>query len=309
MKKPSDAAAAQYPIRVVSRLTGIGIDTLRAWERRYGAVTPTRERDRRLYTNADVARLRLIQAAVSSGHSVGRIAKLSDEELREITAEPAAPAPPAPALRAAFDLPAFAEAVTALDSERIDLELSHLASVMPPLRLVQDVLLPALREAGDRWYRERKGVAREHALSATIRNLLGSFLRLHARGGSAARLLFTTPPGERHEIGILCAALLAASRGLRVSYLGPDLPAREAVDAVTSSHARVLVLGLTLTTGAGPRAREVRAIVRGLPAGVEVWAGGRAAGQYASALGGRGLTLRDFDEYLAQIERVGGASA
>jgi DNA-binding transcriptional MerR regulator len=32
------SGAARYPIRAVSKLTGIGIDTLRAWERRHGAV-------------------------------------------------------------------------------------------------------------------------------------------------------------------------------------------------------------------------------------------------------------------------------
>ena len=51
-------AAASYPIRAVSRLTGIGIDTLRAWERRHQAVTPVRDDRGRMYTDADIARLR-----------------------------------------------------------------------------------------------------------------------------------------------------------------------------------------------------------------------------------------------------------
>ena len=65
------AGPALYPIRAVSRLTGIGIDTLRAWERRYGAVTPTRDDRGRMYTEADVARLRLLNGAVDRTFSNG----------------------------------------------------------------------------------------------------------------------------------------------------------------------------------------------------------------------------------------------
>ena len=78
-----------------------------------------------------------------------------------------------------------------------------------------------------------------------MRNILGSFLRLYARPEASTRLLFATPAGERHEIGTLGAAMLAASSGLGVAYLGPDLPAREIVDSVRPAGAQVLVLGLT----------------------------------------------------------------
>ena len=62
-------------------------------------------------------------------------------------------------------------------------------------------------------------------MSSTVRNILGSFLRVYARPNVSARLLFATPAGERHELGTLGAAMLAASSGLGVAYLGPDLPA------------------------------------------------------------------------------------
>ena len=78
------ATSASYPIRAVSRMTGIGIDTLRAWERRYRAVTPVRDDRGRMYTDADVARLRLLSGAVEQGHSIGRLAGLSNDELRDL---------------------------------------------------------------------------------------------------------------------------------------------------------------------------------------------------------------------------------
>ena len=77
-------SGGRFPIRAVSRLTGIGIDTLRAWERRYRAVTPVRDDRGRMYTDADVARLRLLSGAVEQGHSIGRLAGLSNDELRDL---------------------------------------------------------------------------------------------------------------------------------------------------------------------------------------------------------------------------------
>ena len=87
---------AHYPIRAVSKLTGIGIDTLRAWERRHGAVTPIRDDRGRMYTDADVARLRLLRGAVEHGHSIGRLAGLTDAELRHLAGEPARARRPRP---------------------------------------------------------------------------------------------------------------------------------------------------------------------------------------------------------------------
>ena len=69
---------ARYPIRAVSKLTGISIDTLRAWERRHGVVSPIRDDRGRLYTDADVNRLRLLQRALADGHSIGRLAPLTN---------------------------------------------------------------------------------------------------------------------------------------------------------------------------------------------------------------------------------------
>ena len=92
------APSAHYPIRAVSKLTGIAIDTLRAWERRHGAVTPIRDERGRMYTDADVVRLRLLKDAVEHGHSIGRLAGLGDEELRHLADATRGPAAPAAAL-------------------------------------------------------------------------------------------------------------------------------------------------------------------------------------------------------------------
>jgi methanogenic corrinoid protein MtbC1 len=300
-----------YPIRAVSKLTGIGIDTLRAWERRYGAVTPTRDDRGRMYSDADIARLRLLRGAVENGHAIGRLAGLSDAELRRLASPPGAKSSSDAATirRTAVDTAALATALQKYDAIAIDQQISMLASVLPPLELLRDVLMPVMTQVGDDWHRGSARVAHEHLMSATMRNILGSFLRLYARAEVSTRLLFATPAGERHEIGTLGAAMLAASSGLSVAYLGPDLPASDIVDSVRPAGAHVLVLGLTATSAGKVKERELRTIVRDLPKEVELWAGGRGAAKYASIITPRGVVFDDYAAYQRELVRIGGRVA
>jgi DNA-binding transcriptional MerR regulator/methylmalonyl-CoA mutase cobalamin-binding subunit len=302
---------ARYPIRAVSKLTGIGIDTLRAWERRYGAVTPIRDDRGRMYTEADVARLRLLHGAVEQGHSIGRLAELNNDQLRDLCTPAAAGVLPdtAPTGRAALDTSGLLSALREYDGVGVDHELSRLAAVLRPIDLLDDVLMPVLTKVGDDWHSRRTRIAHEHLMSSTMRNLLGAFLRLYMRRQASVRLLFATPSGERHEIATLGAAMLAASAGLGVSYLGADLPAREIVESVEPAGAQVLVLGLTTAGADKARERELKTIVRQLPKSVELWAGGRGAERYAELLRPRALILSDYNTYQQELVRIGGRVA
>jgi MerR family transcriptional regulator, light-induced transcriptional regulator len=306
VKKPRDTPA-HYPIRAVSKLTGVAIDTLRAWERRHSAVTPIRDDRGRMYTDADIARLRLLRGAVEHGHSIGRLAPLTDAELRQLAAAGASAVSEVdPPRRTPIDTAALTAALQKYDATAIDQQISRLAAVLPPLELLRDVLMPVLAQVGDDWHRGAARIAHEHLMSSTMRNILGSFLRLYAHPEVSTRLLFATPAGERHEIGTLGAAMLAASSGLGVAYLGPDLPAREIVASVKPAGAQVLVLGLTATSKAKAQERELRAIVHDLPAAVELWAGGRGAVRHTAVISPRGLVLRDYDAYQQELVRLGG---
>jgi hypothetical protein len=169
--------------------------------------------------------------------------------------------------------------------------------------------MPVLAQVGDDWHCRRARIAQEHIMSSTMRNLLGAFLRLYARGAASVRLLFATPSGERHELATLGAAMLAASAELGVSHLGADLPALEIVYSVKRAGAKVLVLGLTTARSGKTRERELRTIVRELPNKVELWAGGRGAERHASIIRPRGVILPDYRVYQQELARIGGRVA
>ena len=205
-----------------------------------------------------------------------------------------------------LDTAALSAALLKYDAAAIDREIARLAAVLRPLDLLRDVLMPVLVQVGDDWHRGRARIAHEHLMSSTVRHILGSFLRLYAQPDAKVRLVFATPSGDRHEIGTLGAAMLAASSGLGVAYLGPDLPAREIVESVKSAGAQVLVLGLTTASAGKAKERELRAIVRDLPRDVELWAGGRGAERHAAIIIPRGLVLPDYHAYQQELVRLGG---
>ena len=142
-------------------------------------------------------------------------------------------------------------------------------------------------------------------MSSTIRHAIGAFLRLHARRDALPRLLFATVAGERHEIGTLGAAMLAAVAGLGVLYLGPDLPARAIADCARSTGVQALVLGLTMAATRKTEG-ELQAIVHELPSHVELWVGGRGAVRHAAIIGARGLLCDQYHAYERELIRLGG---
>src|SRR5437868_145104 len=84
----SENSPVGYPIRAVAKLTGISIDALRAWERRYQAVVPHRTSRGRLYDAVQVRRLMLLRDATIAGHSIGSVTKLNDAEIEALLASP-----------------------------------------------------------------------------------------------------------------------------------------------------------------------------------------------------------------------------
>jgi DNA-binding transcriptional MerR regulator/methylmalonyl-CoA mutase cobalamin-binding subunit len=295
--------ALRYPIRAVSKLTGITVDTLRAWERRYGVVEPERDERGRLYSEADVERLRLLRQAVEAGHAIGRVAGFPTPELRALLS--GGERADAPAFTATpVDLSPLQAAVERFDGAALRRELSRLAAVLPARTLAREVALPFMHLVGEAWHEGKLTIAQEHLVSVELRSLIGALARLHAIPDNAPRLVLGTPEGEQHELGTLAAALVASGAGLGAIYLGAGLPAAEVVGAARRVGARVVVLGVTTGSEHGPALAGVAAVARDLPEGIELWIGGAAAEAGARAAGPRAVAMSDFDQFEKAIGRI-----
>lgn len=301
-----------YPIRAVAKLTGIPVDTLRAWERRYRAVTPDRSARGRLYSDAEVRRLLLMRSAVDGGHAIGQVAGLSDAELRDLAHAPLAfgnnPRPETATRAVDPNLQPLLRAIESFDYSATSEELSRLALLLSPAGMVHEVVLPLLRLTGENWENGTFQIAQEHMFSACLRNLLGGLVRLHRPVNGAARILLTTPSDELHEFGILAAAMLAVAQGSPVTYLGPNLPPGEILSATEKCRANVVVLGIMKSNATPAVKRDMTRLMSELPVSTELWAGGTGAAEVFEGMARDGTfilkDLADFERHLSRWKAV-----
>ena len=278
-------------------MTGLGIDTLRAWERRYGVVAPARGDRGRRYSQKDVTRLSRLAELVQTGHPIGSVAALSDAALdRLLRAGGADPRVSQPEL----DLAPVMTAIRRYDVGALESWLNRHAVVLPPSELIFRVVLPLMHETGERWECGAMLAAQEHVLSAAVRSVLGGLLRTMPRAGRARPMLFATLQGERHELGLLAAAVLAAQSGTPAIYLGPDLPASEIARAAAGANARTVVLANTSVLRLDTA--EARHLQK-LPPGMQLWIGGPGAARIKQSIGARARSLDSLQEFERLTDR------
>ncbi len=297
MSIPSNPPA-RYRIGAVAQETGIPVETLRIWERRYRVVTPERSpRGGRLYTDSHLARLRRIKQLVDRGHAIGQIAPLDEAQIQSLLERTSGGA----GVRDLADLRArFIAAVDRMDARGAQQILGRAALLLGTRTLVLDLVAPLLQEIGTRWADGTARICHEHVASAIVRTVLGSLLATQPPpAGQIRTIVMATPSGELHEMGALLVALLAAVAGWDVLYLGPNLPAEEILSAVQTSGAAAV--GLSIVHVAAPEEQAalraaVAELADRLPRSVTLLVGGSGAALAGSIA--RAIRIED----LAQLD-------
>jgi len=284
----SDPDQVTYPLGAVVEATGLSEHVLRAWERRHSIVRPQRTAGgSRRYRTREIDRLRLTKAAVEAGHRIGDLADLSDEELRALGHRPAPP-PDGAVERVVAALQRF-------DENEAEREIGTQLSALGAVGFCRSFVGPLLWRIGEEWEGERLCVASEHLGSALLRSALGGILRVNRPRSSGPTVLFTTLTPEAHELGVLMAAIVAASAGITPCFLGSGLPVGEIVVAASGAAARAVAVSVVSNTDSSI-AREVRSLRRGLPRSTHLWIGGRAAPTIALPKGAEAVsTLEDLE--------------
>lgn len=291
-------ADARYRIGTAARLSGLSTHAIRVWERRYGVLSPDRSQGgARLYSEEEVARLRLLKRAVDRGHPIGQIVALDGVELERLARGQIVPtyADPAPATGEPL-LDELVEALQRFDSLRADQLLERARARHSARTLLREVLSPLLRRVGDAWAGGKLCVASEHVATALVRDYAGALLRQFPRDADTETLVITTPAGELHEIGALLASATAAMQGFGVVYLGPNLPASEIARAVEGADSRVVALSV-VALDAELAAAEITALSELLPRDVRLVLGGARARAIAALLDFRVRVLDDLDAF------------
>jgi DNA-binding transcriptional MerR regulator/methylmalonyl-CoA mutase cobalamin-binding subunit len=288
-----------HPIAVAAERTGLTQDVLRVWERRYGAVKPKRDSNgQRLYTDADVDRLRLLHAATSAGRSIGQIAQLTSRALSDMVGEDAeARSELATVGTESTDVAAIIDTALALTQSLEGIQLDDLlrraAATLGFSEFLSRVAVALLRRVGDEWHSGRLTPAQEHLASSVVHDICVERMRAFSSRTDSPRILIATPAGERHAIGAALVGSAAAVEGWSVIYLGADLPATEIANAAIARRVSVVALSVVYVDNSERVLGELRELRSLLPGDMSLVVGGAGALKLSRQLSGIGVRVSE----------------
>ena len=251
--------AARFRIGELSYRVGVSPDVLRAWEKRYRLLRPSRSKGGyRLYTKRDEWRVRLMQQQLWSGLSAAQAAQQVAQIERESNLRDESIETPSELAEQ------LASSLEAFDEDRAHDLLDRLFGLHGLESAIRDALMPYLSQLGERWARRQVSVAQEHFASRLIE---GRLLAL-ARGwnkGPGRRAVLACPPGEQHTLPLVSFGLILRTRGWRNIYLGAETPPSTVLMAADTVAADVVVMSAVSADRFAPIARDLTALARRRP--------------------------------------------
>jgi len=304
----------KYPIKVVSQMTGLSVHVIRAWEKRYNVVEPERtDTNRRLYSEEDIEKLKLLNDVLHLGHHIGGVANLSAKELKNLlfankssqeVFKESTPLTSSPEVVENV-LSDSIEAIRNYDAKKLESILLNVSTKLTQPRLIEDVIIPLVYKVGELWHSGEIRVANEHLGSSVIRGFLFNLLESYSLSDSAPIVVSATPRGQEHELGALIAGVVAASSGWKVIYLGSNLPAEEISAVVGHLNAKVVALSIVYPNDDPVLPRELRKIRQSLPPGVSIVAGGRAVDGYLDVLNEiSAVVVKNTKQFRIELETI-----
>jgi methanogenic corrinoid protein MtbC1 len=252
-----------YTIKTVVQQTGLTAATLRAWERRYGVLSPGRsEGGYRLYSERDVATLSWLQSQIEAGLSISRAVARLDLLRQAGEAPELAPSqqpsrrPPAGVRDQGTISSELLEALLAFREEDAEAVLGEAFALYPVEDVAEAIMTPVLVEVGERWLRDEATIVQEHFAAGFLRRRLTALFQAYARADAgqkvATGLLAITgsAPGEWHDVGIMIVSLALRRRGWRVLYLGQNVPAGHLVQEASRLRPNLVCLSATMPDSA-----------------------------------------------------------
>jgi methanogenic corrinoid protein MtbC1 len=300
----------KYSIKAVARISGLTEFVIRAWEKRYNAVTPTRtDTNRRVYSQTDIDKLKLLQQATTNGHSIGNIANLDIESLKELVGTPE---PNNISINKSdgnnFDslkrVDICMEAIHKLDAEKLETELLKASISLSQPELFEKLLIPLLEKTGRDWEEGSIRVINEHLASTVIGSFLFNLIDNYKIPNTAPKILFTTPMGQYHEFGALLAAAVAAYAGWKAVYLGSNLPIVDFINAAEKMEPKAVALSIIYPQNDLQLKNELLKL-KLLKNEITIFAGGRAAYSYTDALNQINAHLiKDLNEFRNKLNSL-----
>jgi len=245
-----------FNLKVVVNETGIAPDTLRAWERRYGLPMPDRTPGgHRLYSQRDIEIIKWLLSKQEEGLSISRAVGLWKElttsgqdpiseslvEITPVIQTAAASGTNLESLRAAW-----LEACMDFNESAADQLLNQAFAMVPLETVCVELLQKGLFEIGEMWYHSAATVQQEHFTSALAHRRLDALIAAAPPPTRPQTVLIGCTPGEQHTFTALLLTLLLRRRGLKVVYLGANVPVQRFDQTVSTVRPQLVILSAQL---------------------------------------------------------------
>jgi len=222
-----------FTISQLQRYSGISVHSIRAWEKRYQALSPQRtEGNTRFYDGNQLRRLLNIASLVNSPYKISELCSFPDAKLHELILQSFEHSDwPQDELFVSQMVSAAMNFDHALFEKVFSGALKHYGMETAYLR----VIYPVLRRVGVMWSADSIAPAQEHFISNLVRIKLDSSIEsLPVPRQSAPHWLLFLPENEFHEIGLQLAHYLIRQSGHRCTYMGSNLPPSSLQSAVNT---------------------------------------------------------------------------
>jgi MerR family transcriptional regulator, light-induced transcriptional regulator len=297
----------EHTIRIASKRTGLSPHVIRIWERRYGVFASGRtESNRRLYSNDDLERLKLLGELTRHGHQIGMIAHLEVPKLRDMLRQESPThsgngngngngnghssggmlRSPNEPITAEEYVGRCIECVRKVDAQGLRMLLEQARLSLGYRATLKFVVAPMIGRVGEGWQEGDMRIAHEHLHTTVVREFLGTPAPGSALPASAPELVVSTPSGGAHELGAMLVSATARDLGWRVTYLGPSLPAEEISAVARARNAKAIAISLVYPSGDAEVRVELLRLRSLMPQVMVLILGGRAAESYRQALNG-----------------------
>jgi methanogenic corrinoid protein MtbC1 len=290
-----------FPIKVVAQRTGLTEHVIRMWEKRYKAVSPSRNNtNQRFYNAEEINRLLLLNQAIQSGFSIGHVAQLTDQELLSITQKGSKNQTNTQTrnqsktniedflTKSSKPCLEYVEecllALSDIDAHKLDQILTKAQIEFSPLTIIESLIVPLLNKIGILWQEGKLRIVQEHLATVVIRTFLGR-LQIDLRPPvNAPKLITTTLSGQFHELGALIVAVVAAYEGWKVICLGANLPVEELAKAIEQHQCSVVCLSIVYPSDDPYLHLELKKLRKLVGKKVTFLVGGQAAIAYKNTL-------------------------
>jgi DNA-binding transcriptional MerR regulator len=281
----------KFSIQMAAQMSGLTAHTIRAWEKRYQALTPARTNNgRRLYTADEVDRLTLLAQLTHLGSNIGQIAKLSEADLKSMYAKVVQSGDllPSAMIKRDIDIAEMQkQLLTSIAKYEVNI-ISQLLSLaknsVEPKIFALEILKPLIDEVKKLFSQNKFQNAQMQALFAIAKFHAGNIIYSHFEKNikSNHKFVLTGLERENHSFNLLLSALICCHHKKHFYYLNTNLPVVSIVEAVKAIEGTILILSVS-KEGSTDLSNVIDEVMSHLSPKVKIWLVGPVEGKIKNA--------------------------